>query len=420
MWLDDQNTKCETPGTSVDTALYIQNELHECIIKPKPYRMCECEDKQIARKNHPEVFRPLENRTDRRRHVLMLTYARGGSTLLGQLFNQHEDAFYWFEPLHSYHKRHFPNTSPDGYLFTDDDKSSSLTNEGIFAHLEIMHSIFNCNLHSVPLHVFANRFLRTWPVPLKFASYRECMDAKPKSEVIRASSAFVGQGNFKRIYSLTPRDLNGNISLIKEKIEFVDDESISYLEESELGYLLPFKIKYCLPLLENACRKAKVIAIKTIRYAMEFVPLLGNHTDKVIHLSRDPRGIMNSRYNGMLKPTEAENARFVCNHMSADLRERKSQNRLDFFFPLKYEDLAAKPLSVAKRIYRFIGMDSSAKTLNRIWEMTHGGKDGGKSDTKRKNSTATALAWRSKMDNETVNVINRRCAKTLSQYGYDL
>ena len=31
--------------------------------------------------------------------VLLLTYMRGGSSLFGELFNQHPSASYWFEPL---------------------------------------------------------------------------------------------------------------------------------------------------------------------------------------------------------------------------------------------------------------------------------------------------------------------------------
>ena len=33
------------------------------------------------------------------RKVLLLTYFRGGSTFLGEAFNQNDNAFYWFEPL---------------------------------------------------------------------------------------------------------------------------------------------------------------------------------------------------------------------------------------------------------------------------------------------------------------------------------
>ena len=31
--------------------------------------------------------------------VVMLTYMRGGSSFIGELFNHHEDAMYYFEPI---------------------------------------------------------------------------------------------------------------------------------------------------------------------------------------------------------------------------------------------------------------------------------------------------------------------------------
>ena len=37
--------------------------------------------------------------------VLAAGYFRGGSSFLGQLFNQHDDAFYWFEPFASLYNK---------------------------------------------------------------------------------------------------------------------------------------------------------------------------------------------------------------------------------------------------------------------------------------------------------------------------
>ena len=36
--------------------------------------------------------------------VLLVTYMRGGSSFLGELFNQHEDAMYYFEPINGVYK----------------------------------------------------------------------------------------------------------------------------------------------------------------------------------------------------------------------------------------------------------------------------------------------------------------------------
>ena len=40
--------------------------------------------------------------------VLLVTYASGGSTFLGEAFNLNEDAFYWFEPLPGVYDKLYP------------------------------------------------------------------------------------------------------------------------------------------------------------------------------------------------------------------------------------------------------------------------------------------------------------------------
>jgi len=60
-----------------------------------------------VRESHQEENRELEkndkNKTEeqsRRKVVLIVTFMRSGSTFLGEMFNNHEDAFYIFEPVH--------------------------------------------------------------------------------------------------------------------------------------------------------------------------------------------------------------------------------------------------------------------------------------------------------------------------------
>lgn len=41
--------------------------------------------------------------------VLLLTYMRGGSSLLGEMFNQNPDALYWFEPVDGFYSHIYGN-----------------------------------------------------------------------------------------------------------------------------------------------------------------------------------------------------------------------------------------------------------------------------------------------------------------------
>ena len=43
-------------------------------------------------------------RTQSRTKILLVTYHRGGSTFLGEIFAQNDDVFYWYEPLRNLHR----------------------------------------------------------------------------------------------------------------------------------------------------------------------------------------------------------------------------------------------------------------------------------------------------------------------------
>jgi hypothetical protein len=58
-----------------------------------------------------------------------VTYFRGGSTFLGEVFNQNEDVFYWYEPYAELYDRMvrdagMPNDASGSELFSHaDDKT---------------------------------------------------------------------------------------------------------------------------------------------------------------------------------------------------------------------------------------------------------------------------------------------------------
>ena len=67
--------------------------------------------------------------SDNATKVLFVTYFRGGSTLVGELFNRNPEAFYWFEPLAGLmesnktqqSKYHFPNE--EAFSIGDDNET---------------------------------------------------------------------------------------------------------------------------------------------------------------------------------------------------------------------------------------------------------------------------------------------------------
>ena len=51
--------------------------------------------------------------------IVLVTYFRGGSTFLGELFNQNRKVFYWFEPLAAHLTAYKKAKQSSDYLIED-------------------------------------------------------------------------------------------------------------------------------------------------------------------------------------------------------------------------------------------------------------------------------------------------------------
>ena len=49
--------------------------------------------------SHVAIFQELQTSPKRHKKILLFTYMRGGSTFLGSIFQNHPEAFYWYESL---------------------------------------------------------------------------------------------------------------------------------------------------------------------------------------------------------------------------------------------------------------------------------------------------------------------------------
>ena len=62
-------------------------------------------------------------------NVFLFAYMRGGSSLLGEVFNQNPDVFYWYEPLTQFYSHVFgvaPTTRYTPLLYNDGKESNPL------------------------------------------------------------------------------------------------------------------------------------------------------------------------------------------------------------------------------------------------------------------------------------------------------
>lgn len=184
----------------------------------------------------------------------------------------------------------------------------------------------------------------------------------------------------------------------------------------------------CFQDVNARCRSAKVIAAKTIRLSMRQAEVLlaSDPTVKVIHLVRDPRGVIASRleFNERFRrePTAIQ-ATKLCSQVMQNIDKSKEISGIFHkrILTVRYEDIAETPVAAARQLYEFLGLDLTPLIQKYIWDITYAGLGGAcVLCTVRKNASSTANAWRNKLQFESVSNIQKQCTPLLNIMGYRL
>ena len=175
------------------------------------------------------------------------------------------------------------------------------------------------------------------------------------------------------------------------------------------------------PLIES-CKQRHVRSFKTIRMSMEMMEILIKQEPslKIIHLVRDPRGILNSRLALHFVSHLAESkidreAKALCHRMLFDIDE---YSRLKNKYPnnivqLRYEDIAILPEANANFLYQFTrGIAVPEQMTSFIKNITHAQNEDDIYGTGRKDSAATAYQWKTTLSAQNQRII----AKTICKY----
>ncbi|XP_064604632.1 carbohydrate sulfotransferase 1-like [Liolophura sinensis] len=174
----------------------------------------------------------------------------------------------------------------------------------------------------------------------------------------------------------------------------------------------------CAEELGSASLGSPIRVIKTIRTPMRFVTelLKKDPSVKVIHLLRDPRGLINSWITYDYKPKKDILPQYVCNLIGDDLKTRYELEKQypGTFLEVIYEDLAQHPMEMLHKIYGWLGVPVDPKVTDWLNKSTHSDKDGKFLDTYKKNSTAAAYSWIKKISVERLNLINKFCGDLIS------
>ncbi|XP_074142142.1 carbohydrate sulfotransferase 4-like isoform X2 [Sminthopsis crassicaudata] len=326
---------------------------------------------------------PVPTEKSSRKHVLILSSWRSGSSFVGQLFSQHPDVFYLMEP--AWHV----------WLTLSSGSSGQLQ----MAVRDLVHSVFLCDM-SV------------------FDAY---MAGGPRKQ----SSLF--QWETSRALCSPPACHLFNREAI-----------IPQADCKTLCGKQPFNT------IEEVCRSYSHVVVKEVRF-FSLKPLYPLLTDPslnlhIIHLIRDPRAVFRSRQNTeqelMLdsrvvmgtqwKTIKKEDHPYymmktICQshkeiYEAAQLLPDSLRER---YLLIRYEDLVQDPLIQTAKLYEFAGLPFLPHLQKWVQNITQG-KGMGKHPfyTDSRNARNISQAWRWSLPHDRVVQIQKICKDTMDLMGY--
>ena len=172
---------------------------------------------------------------------------------------------------------------------------------------------------------------------------------------------------------------------------------------------------HCVSLMEYECRRTSLRALKSVRLTADIVKIvLEKYKDiNILYYLRDPRGIIPSRVTeGLLSTNSKGDVIKELKMLGEDMAYDISQMRiLQEKYPTRvkiefYEHFAKNPTQVAKDAYIFVGLPMPKVVSDHLYNITHAGTDTAAYETARSNATATAYAWRTKLNSTMIQKMN--------------
>ena len=193
--------------------------------------------------------------------------------------------------------------------------------------------------------------------------------------------------------------------------------------------------------IEVICRQARYVAMKVIRLYPSQLALVKKYLKdevQIIHLNRDPRGVIGSRM--VLHKGDQQLSTYI--HRNFDRLIKKASDHCKrirdtivrlalwtavepslskFYHLIRYEEFAYHPEAMTKSLYSSLGLELHRDVLKWLRTATTSSKAvGGLYSTKR-NSTATAEAWRNKLPFHFVRAMQELpdCQFVMRKLGYE-
>ena len=310
--------------------------------------------------------------------LILSAYMRSGSTIIGKLFGHRLDTFYLFEPLWGIAKFQFykGNNSlchyyrPHCVNISDVDPDESISPTAV---LNFLQSFLDCKFYNFSGYLFDKNFE-------EFSTQKH-------------------DWIFRKGYGWK----NYNACAQKNNATFIS----------------------CLRATTSTCTSSKHRVIKLLRMTIDNLDILleRNKKLKIIHLFRDPRGILNSHLKtswfGRNDKTMAEfvrnDSKVMCERMMIDLKsgkilQAKFPGRIKF---IQYEDLGNILQNRMHVLNDFARFELSKEQS----ELINGSIDTGQYTDQRgfhPYSYRNSLSW------DVVRICDSECSDLLTQLGYTL
>ena len=318
---------------------------------------------KLNRKSQIVSARPKTHDGDKKK-IIVLTTKRSGSSFIGQILHEHPDIFYLFEPLQIVMHRN--------NILDNNDRLNSF-----------VQKLFSCAF----------------------------TDAVYDAEVLSSHTPYLP-------YRPCTTFLRYNDPRHYRRCRLTDIERI-----------------------EVICRRARYVAMKVIRVFPSQLALIKEYLKEevqIVHLNRDPRGVISSRivvdkgkeqlstyihrnFDRLVKKASDHCTRIRDTIIRLALWTAVEPSLNKFYHLIRYEDFAYHPEAMTKSLYSSLGLKLHRNVLTWLRKATTFSKPvGGLYSTKR-NSTATAEAWRNKLPFHFVRAMQELpdCQFVMRKLGYE-
>ena len=192
----------------------------------------------------------------------------------------------------------------------------------------------------------------------------------------------------------------------------------------------PQNVDVCLHQYKYSATKLSVLRIPDQNSSLLFPRVLyeNPNTDiRVLHIVRDPRANINSRVNAEYfpdhpNPTFAPRVRDLCHDVLRDLNffQNLAEQYPGRVKIIRYKDVAAKPLEIARDLYKFAGFKWQESVEKWIKDNTNPSKEKLKEGLKYeygtvRNSSANIEKWKKESPAVRVKVIEEICEPLLEE-----